>query len=140
MGRNRTPTAILDAKGTFLVNPQRARSDEPATDRPLGSPPRYLTDAEKKVWKELADQCLPGVVFESDRTEFEMLVRLKAKMIDDFWSMKSADKALLVTLGSKFAMTPADRSKVTVDKPKESKLSKFLGSRHKTSSPDNTVQ
>ena len=63
MGRNRTPTAIMDARGSFIANPRYARPDEPQGDRPLGGPPKWLSKEEKAVWKDLANQMLPGVVF-----------------------------------------------------------------------------
>ncbi len=126
MGRNRIPTVIQNAKGAFLKDPQRARPNEPAGDRPLGKPPVYLSKEEKKVWKELAEQLLPGVAFESDRTMFELLVRLKTQMVHNFAAMRSADKSLLKDLSSRFAMSPADRSKVAVEAPKEGALDKFL--------------
>ena len=85
MGRNLTPTAILDAKGTFIANPQRSREAEPSGNRPLGSPPKYLAAEEKKIWKELAKELLPGVAFQSDRTAFELLVRLTYKMRSNLW-------------------------------------------------------
>jgi hypothetical protein len=131
MGRNNTPTAILDAKGAFLVNPQRARPDEPKGDRPLGSPPKYLTADEKKIWKELAKEILPGVAFQSDRTAFELLVRLTHKMRTNQMT-KTSDMTTLISICSRFAMTPADRSRVSVEKQKESGLSKFLNSRAPT--------
>jgi len=126
MGRNRIPTAIQDAKGAFLKDPQRARPDEPTSNRPLGSPPKYLTKEQKKVWKELSAQLLPGVAFESDRTMFELLVRLKEEMINRYAGMRSADKSLLKDISARFAMSPSDRSKVSVEAPKEGALDKFL--------------
>ncbi len=139
MGRNRTPTALLDAKGTFLVNPQRARPDEPTSDRPLGPPPEYLSDSQKEIWDELAEQVLPGVAFQSDRTAFELLVRLTAKMRDGEMG-KTSDMITLLSVCSRFAMTPADRSKVRVEKPKESKLGQFLGNRRPVFNPEEIPQ
>jgi hypothetical protein len=49
------------------------------------------------------------------------------------------EQAQLTSLGAKFAMSPADRSKVSVDKPKESSLSKFM-QRRNTSQQDDKVQ
>jgi phage terminase small subunit len=125
MGRNKTPTAILDASGAFIQNPSRKRPNEPITDRPLGKPPKWLTKDEKKVWKELAKQALPGVIFESDRLQFALMVRLATKLYKNE-QLKSSEMSLMITLGSKFAMNPADRSRVVVEKPKESPLEKFL--------------
>jgi hypothetical protein len=125
MGRTHTPSAILEAKGSYLHNPQLKRPNEPRTTKPLGPAPKWLTDDEKTVWKDLAKQALPGVLMFSDRAAFEMLVclttvfRARAKM-------SQGDKSLMLILLSHFAMTPSDRAKVQVEQPKESKLAKFL--------------
>lgn len=126
MARNRTPTSILDAKGAFAKNPNRARPNEPTTDQPIGNPPSYLSKEEKKIWKERVKQAIPGVLKFSDRTAFELLVRLDNTMRNDRANMKVSEMSLLVSLCSKFAMTPADRSKVNVEQPKKSNLQMFL--------------
>lgn len=135
MGRNFTPTAILDARGAFLqgANPARKRPNEPRTDKPLGSPPSWMSKEEKKVWKELAKQALPGVLMQSDRLQFSLLVRIATKLYGNL-EMRSSEMSLLVSLGSKFAMNPADRSRVSVEAPKESALTKF-----NRSSPENSA-
>jgi phage terminase small subunit len=151
MGRNKTPTAILEAKGAFLINPQRARPNEPKGDHPLGSPPKYLSKEQKKIWKEIAKRLLPGVALESDRDAFELMVRLTAamrhgvKMADGTImpaevAMKAADRSTLISLWSRFAMTPADRSRVSAEKPQESALDKFMRNRPASQSPRETVQ
>lgn len=136
MPRNRVPSAILDAKGAFIANPQRQREAEPmtATAGPLGPPPSRLTKEQKKVWKEIAKRMLPGVVFASDSDAFELMVRLTARMRAEDHAkeetlMTAAEKTLLVSLWSRFAMTPADRSRVQAEKAPENKLSQFLLSR-----------
>lgn len=89
MGRNRTPTVVLDAKGAFTKNPNRARPDEPTTDHPIGNPPSYLSKDEKKIWKERVKQAIPGVLKYSDRTAFELLVRLDNTMRNDRANMRA---------------------------------------------------
>ena len=133
MGRNRTPSAILDAKGAFLANPQRERQAEPTTSKAeqLGSAPTRLTKEQQKVWREIAKRMLPGVVFASDRDSFELMVRLTVRMRAEDHSkeetiMTAAEKTLLVSLWSRFAMTPADRSRVQAEQAPQSKLSDFL--------------
>jgi phage terminase small subunit len=125
MARNKTPTAILDAKGAFIVNPERKRPNEPTTNRPLGKPPKWMSKAEKKVWKELAAQALPGVVMESDRLLFALMVRIAAKLYRGE-ALMVGEMSQLISLGSRFAMTPADRSKVSVEKPEASALDRFM--------------
>jgi phage terminase small subunit len=132
MGRNRTPTSVLDAKGAFEQNPQRKRPNEPTSTRPLGKPPKYLSKEQKKIWKEIASRLAPGVATEADRDAFEMMVRLTDVQRHGFWfegvhllTMKACDRNTLLSLWSRFAMTPADRSKVAVEKPTESKFEQF---------------
>jgi phage terminase small subunit len=129
MPRNRTPTAILDAKGAFNQNPGRARPTEPTTDKPIGGPPNWLSSTEKTVWHELVKQSLPGVLMESDRLMFAVLVRLAAKFRSGDEPMMGIEIAQMISLSSRFAMTPADRSKVTVEKKPTSSLTSFLQSR-----------
>lgn len=125
MGRNRTPTNILDAKGSFLTHKNRQRPNEPTTDRPIGNAPTSMSKAERKVWKQLVKQACPGVLKESDRLLFALLVRLATKFYNNE-PMMAAETSQMITLSSKFAMNPADRSKVNVEKPKSSSLSLFL--------------
>lgn len=131
MGRTRTPTAILDAKGGFLTHKNRQRPNEPMADRPIGAPPKYLNAAEKKVWKELVSQSAPGVLMISDTIMLSVFVRLSTKF-QLRQPMMAAETAQMITLSSKFAMNPADRSKVEVEKPKSSSLSLFLADRKPT--------
>jgi phage terminase small subunit len=139
MARNRTPTAILEAKGSYIINPERKRDAEPKGGGPLGGPPKYLMDEEKKIWKEIAKRLPNGVAFESDRDSFEMLVRLTHVMRysgktltladeSEFTvpDMKSAERATLISLWSRFAMTPSDRSKVSVDKEPDDEFQSFM--------------
>jgi hypothetical protein len=98
-----------------------------------------MTAEEKKVWKELAKQALPGVVFESDRLMFAVLVRLAAMFYAGV-PMMASQTAQMIQLSGKFALTPADRSKVAVEKPKQSSLAKFMQQRTATKAPTQTIQ
>jgi hypothetical protein len=122
----RTPTAILEAKGSFIHDPARARLNEPTSGKPIGSPPCYLSLEEKRVWRELVKHSCPGVLFESDREHFELLTRLTAKMRYHFEKMTAPEMSHFISLGSRFAMTPADRSRVTVAAAPKSNLQSFL--------------
>jgi phage terminase small subunit len=124
MSRPRTPTAVLNTKGTFLKHPERKRTGEPTTDRPLGGPPKHLDDEQRKTWQEIKRQLLPGVAKHSDRVMFEALVRLVTKMRLGTLSAQGLNQ--MIQLSSRFAMTPSDRSKVIVDSKPESKLQNFL--------------
>jgi hypothetical protein len=125
MARTRTPTSILEAKGSFLTHKNRQRPNEPTVDRPIGNAPPSMSKDERKVWKQLAKQACPGVLMESDRLMFAVLVRLATKFYANE-PMMAAETAQMITLSSKFALNPADRSKVSVEQPKKSSLSTFL--------------
>jgi hypothetical protein len=127
MGRNFTPEAILEARGSFIGHPETKREAEPKplADRPLGPAPRWLDPDERKVWKRLAKEVLPGVVFESDRVMFGAMAVLVNKM-ETRKPMKAAEMSLMLSIASRFAMTPADRARVSVERAPESKLNHFL--------------
>jgi hypothetical protein len=124
MGRPRTPTAVLDAKGAFIKDPQRKRPNEPSTDRPLGKAPEHLSENEQALWDEIRKRLLPGVAKRSDRDAFESLVLLKARERSGL--ILPAERGQLIALYGRFAMTPSDRSKVFVDAKPKSALSDFL--------------
>jgi len=125
MGRTRVPTAITEAKGGFLTHKNRLRPNEPVDVREIGNPPTYMSKEEKKVWRDLVKQACPGVLKLSDRLLFAVLVKM-ATRFHAGEKLLCAETAMLITLSSKFAMNPADRSKVSVDKPKQSGLALFL--------------
>lgn len=139
MGRNKTPTAILEAKGAFIHDPQRSRPEEPKGHGSLRRAPAHLDEKHKKIWKEISARLLPGVAYESDRDAFELLVRLTVKLRDGDLD-KASQMTTLISLWSRFAMTPSDRSRVMVDKPKESKLAAFLNRRKERSEASDSVQ
>ena len=124
MGRTPVPTEILDSRGAFLKHPERRRPNEPYETRPLGSPPKHLSDEAKKLWKEIAHNLPPGVGKVSDRHAFEMLVRLMAKERAD--SINNNERGQLIKLLGSFGMTPADRSKISIDSTALDEFQQFL--------------
>jgi hypothetical protein len=126
MARPRTPTAILEARGAFLpgANPARRRVNEPKPSKPLGRAPKYLNETECAVWAEIAKRLPAGVAMEPDRDAFELLVRLTVKMRAGELSGKG--RGTIITLWSRFGMTPSDRARLSIEPPKDSTLEKFL--------------
>ncbi len=76
MARTRTPTAKLQAKGSFLRHPERkrARAQEPRPAGALGGPPERLSNIQKALWLELAAMIPTGVAHDCDRWAVELLV------------------------------------------------------------------
>ena len=116
MGRPRTPSKVLEMRGAFDKNPQRKRSDEPKPKAGLGNPPKQLAPGAKAVWKELAKHAPEGVFGDSDRIAVEIASVLLAEFREDPAEFSAARMARLDSLLGRFGMTPADRSKVVVDK------------------------
>lgn len=114
MARPRTPTNVLALRGAFDKNPDRgrARANEPAPTKPLGLPPKHLTDEQKAVWRELAKRLPEGVAFDSDRHAFEMLAVLFAEFRASQLRMPPPQMRQIENLLGRFGLTPADRSKV----------------------------
>jgi len=117
MGRNRVPTSILEARGSFEQNPQRRRKD-PTVRGGLGRCPDFLKPDEKQAWREIVKQVPERVLAVSDRILVETTARLVAKQRRDP-EFSSRLCALLISCLSKLGLTPADRSKVSQLPPPE---------------------
>jgi len=129
MSRPRTPTAILEARGSFVHNPGRkaARANEPMPNGQLGRPPEHLTDDEKRFWRELTRLAPPGVLTNSDRWFVEMTVRLMARVRHG--TARTMEFGQLVQCLAKMGLSPADRSRVSavpLPTEEESEWDRFL--------------
>ena len=119
MGRNRTPTAVLELTGAFKKHPdrKRARSSEPVGSGPVGDPPKRFDAELRAIWFEITDMIPAGVLAKSDRLALEIACRLVRKVFKD--TINGAELSTLNSLLARLGMTPADRSKVSVPKQPE---------------------
>lgn len=118
MGRPRTPSNILDARGAFDKNPNRRRVDEPEPNGDIGEPPERLTEDQRAAWSEIVSTCANGVLCQSDRIAVEVAAVLLAMFRADPSGIPGAKLARLDSLMARFGMTPSDRSKVSAPKAK----------------------
>lgn len=125
MGRNRTPTAVLELRGAFKNHPSRRREREgeikPST--PLGSPPTSFTRAQKAIWSEVKERgtWLVG----PDRYMTEIAVVLMDKHRRNAIDYKEIPHLLAVL--SKLGFTPVDRVKMRIDaETEDGDLSAFI--------------
>jgi hypothetical protein len=128
---SRQPTAIQEAKGAYVKNPSRRNPHEPTVGRPLGSAPKDWPPELAAIWKEIKSCLAPGVATRTDRFAFRMMVRLTWKMEhEDIGNpislLTGSERSGLITLWSRFGMTPVDRTRVEVPKAVESKLKTFM--------------
>ncbi|MES9885461.1 MAG: hypothetical protein ABW140_01520 [Candidatus Sedimenticola sp. 6PFRAG1] len=118
MARHKTPTNILELRGSFDKNPQRKRLKEPKPKGKLGTPPRHFDKEQKAAWRELVKIMPDGVAFDSDRWAVEVTVRLMVEL-RNAGSVSAAKISRLETLLARLGLTPADRSKVQVHDGKD---------------------
>jgi hypothetical protein len=115
----RKPTALLEVGGAFKANPARARKSEPDSGRGIGPAPDYLTEAQQKIWDEIVSDCAPGVFRSSDRAMLRGLVILESQFREDPAGFGGRQWMTWRSLLAACGMTPADRSRVSVE-PRES--------------------
>jgi phage terminase small subunit len=121
MPARRKSTGELERSGAFAHDPQRraARANEPKPKGALGAAPKHMSAAQKKLWKELANQVTPGWLTRAERWSVELAVTLMAKMRS--CTIMPAEVTTLASLMSKLGLTPSDRSRVSVPKQQDPK-------------------
>lgn len=114
-----SPSNVLHNKGDIFK-----RLVSPKTRGVLGPPSKWLSKAEKKIWRQLVEYA-PAQLGESDRCLLEITVTLKAKLEDH--TIENAQITQLVSCLNKLGMIPADRKPVEEPKKKdEDELDEFI--------------
>jgi hypothetical protein len=114
-----SPASLAHNRGYFA-----GRLDSPKPRGVLGPPSRWLSDKEKKIWRQLVKNA-PAVLGESDRCLMEITVTLKAKLEDH--SIENPQISQLVSCLTKLGMIPADRRPVAEPKKNdEDPLDEFI--------------
>lgn len=118
MPRPRKPTKVLEAKGAFRKDPQRRRDGEPEVREPLGAVPGDLNALQVKAWQEIVSFAPMGVLTQADRLVVEMAACLLAEYREDRGGFSGQKLGRLEAMLGKFGMTPSDRAKLSIEKPK----------------------
>ena len=122
MARPRTPTKILELKGSFKHDPQRkkARMNEPKPTGTLGKAPEAFTEELIVIWHELGALAPPGVLTNADRWLVEVACQLMLKFrtvgLIPKYGITGAEISQLTTCLTQMGLTPACRSKIAVPK------------------------
>ena len=116
MARPRTATAILEARGAFKKDPQRARVDPEPTGGLRKLPPANLTADQKKAWNRIVKVAPAGVLMNSDEIMLELAACLLAEFQADPGGMQTARLLRLETQLGKFGLSPSDRARIGVEK------------------------
>jgi phage terminase small subunit len=118
MARHAQPREVARLKGADKKDPQRYRGEAPKRDMPLGNAPAQLSEDAAACWFELQSLALPGVMTGADRIMFEVASNLMAEYRRDPVEFAVGKYAHLIGLLARFGMSPADRQKLAVEKPK----------------------
>lgn len=118
MGKPRTPTNVLDARGAFRKDPQRfeARKDEPQPIDGIGSAPDYFTPEQISAWDFIVAKAHAGTLSDADSVVVEQGAILLAEMRANPAGFPITGHARLQGVLASLGMTPADRSRVSVKK------------------------
>jgi hypothetical protein len=112
MPRPRLPTAVLQLRGAFRVNPGRlnARKNEPLVLTRLPEPPEHLSKAIASVWNEI--RTLGWWLTSADRYLVEIAATLTAGYRGD--TLKSGDVSMLIGLLGKIGFSPKERARMNL--------------------------
>ena len=130
MGMHKQPQALRELHGTANRNKHRDNQDAPEPKAGIGPAPDYFDDEQSEVWDYLVSTCPPGVLGDSDRPTFEVMVIL-------FWRFRNgeydkdakipqlngAELSRMDSLMGRYGMTPSDRQKIVI--PKQEKKNPF---------------
>lgn len=124
MGRPRTPTNVLELKGSLKRHPERRDAEhEPKPDKPIRKTvPDWMNRAEAKVWRELKAACAPGVLTGSDNAVLELAACLVAEFRECPQDFPTSRINPMISALARLGMTPADRSKIGVGGPKRNEF------------------
>ena len=116
----KTPTAILERRGSFDRNPQRRPKAEPKPRGKIGDPPEHFNAAEVDCWNEIIQYSPRGVLTSADRFHLEQAARFLANLRAKAKGRKAltgGEIKSFVTLFGLMGLNPSDRSKVSVIDP-----------------------
>lgn len=116
MGRPRTPTNILNLRGSFKKNPQRRRTNEPQDDRQIRRISSRL-DTEKRAYDAILKAAIPGVLVQADSPSVWLATKLIVKV--DSGDFTTADVSQLIRLLTAFGLTPSSRANLAVPQPEK---------------------
>lgn len=120
MARPRTATNILDARGAFKKNPNRARPNEPKVEAKFRkSPPKRLTEDQRQAWRELVKAVPAGVLTAADH----LVMEIAACLLAEFWACPAEMDTTRITrlhaIMARFGLDPSGRASLTIEKPKD---------------------
>lgn len=122
MARLAQPNELAKLKGADKVNPGRYRATPPKSDLPCGDPPKGMDEDAKACWFEISAKAIPGVLTFADTIMLEIASNLLTEYRVNPVDFSPVGKyTQLIGLLARFGMSPSDRNKLGVEKPKDDK-------------------
>ena len=117
MARPATATAILELRGAFRKDPQRARPHEPEVTAPFVlDPPAHLSAEAAACWREIAGIAPAGVLTAADVVVVEMLADLLAEYRCAPSAMASSKLGHMRQMLRSLGLDPSGRASLVVPK------------------------
>jgi hypothetical protein len=116
MARPRTPSNILELRGSFKKNPQRRRQDAPGAGPVDFKPPAHLPTDVAPAWRWICER-LPKIVLSSSD---EIAIEAAARLLTEVWSQRRPEPRLYAELRAwlrELGMTVQARTKIPVGEP-----------------------
>lgn len=119
MARIKQPREIAILKGAHLKDPQRYEGEPPKSSLSIGEAPGHMGANAQSVWMEIQSVIVDGVLTATDRVMFETLCNLVAEYREDPKEFAVGKYSHLISCLARFGMSPSDRGKLAIEKPKE---------------------
>lgn len=122
MPNPRTPSKVLELRGSFRKDPQRRRIDI-AGKGALGVPPDHLTEGQQKAWHDIVDRAPHEMLTQTDEISLETMAVLLDRVREKH---KRDDITELRQWLGQYGFTAAARAKINVAPAKpQTKFSEF---------------
>ena len=119
MGRHRKPIELARLSGADKKNPQRYGGEVPKADQSFGDYLAIRSTDPAECWREISEQCIPGVLTMADRIILEITSNLLAEYRRDPEGFAIGKYRHLVGCFGRLGMSPSDRTKLGVTKPSD---------------------
>lgn len=115
MARPKTATSLLEARGAFLLHPERKRAGEPVVTAPFRpEPPDHLKPDQAACWREVVGMVPAGVLTGADHIIVEIVCCLLTQFRRDPDEFLASRLTRLTSEMSKIGLSPSARAGLVV--------------------------
>jgi hypothetical protein len=121
MARPAQPREVIALKGQDKKRPGRYRNKVPKSDLPCGEPPPDMGIEAQDCWYEISAKAIKGVLTYADTVMLKIASNLLAEYNRDPDEFPIGKYTHLIGVLARFGMSPSDRTKLSIDKPKDNR-------------------